>query len=543
MSLLSVNQLSVGFDAQPPLVQQVSFAVEPGETLAIVGESGSGKSLSLLALLGLLPGNARVTGERWFNGRELRGLTADEYRQLRGAQMGYISQDPLSNLHPLKSVGKQIEEAIQAHQRLPRKALRLRVIALLEEVGIREAAQRYHARPAQFSGGMRQRVMIAMAIALNPKLIIADEPTTALDVTVQAAILQLLKRLQQQHGCALLFISHDLRVVADIADRVVVMQHGRIVEQGEKAKLFHQPQHPYTRSLLQASWHQYAPAAKPPVVGTPLLSANNLVRQFGRRVGFFSRTQRVLNGISFNLNKGEILGLVGESGSGKTTLGRLVVGLDGPDHGSIRLNDQLWQQAGQRQAADHPLRYAVQMVFQDPYNSLNPRRRVAEILSEPLQLTQRRESGQPLSAQQLQGAVVALLQTVELPAELAQRYPAQLSGGQRQRVAIARALAMKPQLIVADEAVSALDVTTQHRIMQLLMRLRREQALSLLFISHDLSAVAALCDRVLVLQNGEIIEQGSSEQIFNRPQQAWTRQLLAAIPGQSRLSPLVIAEV
>ena len=542
MSLLSVKQLSISFGHQPPLVQQVSFAVEPGETLAIVGESGSGKSLSLLAVLGLLPAGAQVSGERRFNGIALESLSAGDYRQLRGAQIGYISQDPLSNLHPLKSVGKQIEEAIKAHQRLGRRALRSRVIALLEEVGIREAAQRYHHRPALFSGGMRQRVMIAMAIALNPKLIIADEPTTALDVTVQASILQLLKRLQQQHGCALLFISHDLRVVADIADRVVVMQQGRIVEQGERDLLFRQPRHPYTRSLLQAGWHQYAPQPKTGISAQPLLRVEALARQFSQQQGFVRRPQQVLQGISFNLNKGEILGLVGESGSGKTTLGRLIVGLDRPDKGYIRLHNALWQQAGQRISPSHPLRYAVQMVFQDPYNSLNPRRRVAEILSEPLQLTQQRETGQRLAAESLHQAIDNLLQTVELPPELARRYPAQLSGGQRQRVAIARALAMKPQLIVADEAVSALDVTTQHRILQLLMRLRREQSLSLLFISHDLSAVAALCDRVLVLQNGRIIEQGNSEQIFNHPQQAWTRQLLAAIPGQQRLPALAAGE-
>ncbi|PIF21988.1 dipeptide ABC transporter ATP-binding protein [Candidatus Pantoea floridensis] len=534
MPLLCVDQLTIGFHQQSPRVQQVSFAVAPGETLAIVGESGSGKSLSLLAVLGLLPASAEVQGERLFDGIRLNDLSAAHYRRLRGAQIGYISQDPLSNLHPLKSIGQQIEEAISAHQRLRRKALRTRVLALLEEVGIRDAAQRYHDRPAQFSGGMRQRVMIAMAIALNPKLIVADEPTTALDVTVQASILRLLKRLQQQHGCALIFISHDLRVVADIADRVVVMQQGRIVESAEKNVLFAAPQHPYTRALLAAGWHQFPPQPAH-VPGEVLLQVKALARSFVRRSLWVSRQQQVLHNIAFSLRKGEILGLVGESGSGKTTLGRIIVGLDRPDQGEIVLNGEIWQRAGDaRGLHQHPLRYAVQMVFQDPYNSLNARRRVADILRDPLQLTARRETGQPLTASALHTAVNQLLHTVELAAELATRYPAQLSGGQRQRVAIARALAMKPQLIVADEAVSALDVTTQHRIIQLLMRLRREQSLSLLFISHDLSAVAALCDRVLVLRDGEIIEQGSSEQIFSRPQQPWTQQLLAAIPGQAR---------
>ncbi len=529
MPLLNVRDLTIGLDPRSTLVKGVSFHVEPGETLAVVGESGSGKSLSLLAVLGLLPTQMRVQGEIVFNDQPLHAFTANQKRQLRGAQIGYVSQDPLSNLHPLKSVGRQIEEAILAHRRVGRKALRTQVLSLLAEVGIADAARRYHERPAKFSGGQRQRVMIAIAIALNPSLIIADEPTTALDATVQASILRLLKRLQRQHGCALVFISHNLRVVADIADRIVVMQHGQVVEQGAARALFDAPQHDYTRSLLQAGWHPRAPSPFRYDEATPLLEVSQVSRSFVRpsRLWPGKAAAPVLDGISFSLHEGEILGLVGESGSGKSTLGRIVVGLDRPDGGTLTLAGQPWKEPG----SHHPERHAVQMVFQDPYSSLNPRRRVDDTLAQPLQLTALRERGQPLSPLALRAAIDDLLAQVELPALAASRYPSQLSGGQRQRVVIARALAMKPKLIVADEAVSALDITTQHRIIQLFTRLRSRYGLSLLFISHDLDAVAALCDRVLVLQAGHIIEQGSTEQIFQRPQHAWTRLLLAAIPG------------
>ncbi|MCS3432482.1 ABC transporter ATP-binding protein [Klebsiella sp. BIGb0407] len=533
MALLTVRNLTISLNPENALVRAIDFHVEPGETLAIVGESGSGKSLSLLAVLGLLPAEMQVQGEIVFNGMALHDFTPRQKRQIRGAQIGYVSQDPLSNLHPLKSVGRQIEEAILAHQRVGRKALRQRVLALLEDVGIRDAARRYHDKPAKFSGGQRQRVMIAIAIALNPSLIIADEPTTALDATVQASIIRLLKRLQKQHGCALVFISHNLRVVADIADRVVVMQHGNIVEQGENQALFHHPQQAYTRALLQAGWHQHESSERPSLV-TPLLTVASLSRSYPQPGYFWSRKApiQVLNDISFTLHKGEILGLVGESGSGKTTLGKMIVGLDSPQSGTIDLAGKPW--AGPdiaRPGHQNPLRHAVQMVFQDPYSSLNPRRKIGDILAEPLQITAHREQGKPLQHAELQQAVSGLLSRVELAPELMTRYPSQLSGGQRQRVVIARALAMKPQVIVADEAVSALDITTQHRIIQLFSRLRAQTGLAILFISHDMDVVAALCDRILVLEAGKIIEQGSPEQIFQNPQQPWTRRLLDAIPG------------
>lgn len=528
MALLNVQNLTIQPGGQPPLVRGSSFYVQPGETLAIVGESGSGKSLSLLAVLGLLPDELQITGEITFNHLPLHTFSAKQKRKLRGAQIGYISQDPLSNLHPLKSVGRQIEEAILAHQKLSRKALRSRVESLLDEVGIPDASGRYHDYPAKFSGGQRQRIMIAIAIALRPSLIIADEPTTALDATVQATILQLLKHLQQRYGCALIFISHNLRVVADIADRVAVMQQGEIVEQGSRDLMFSSPSHAYSRALLQAGFLPRATSQRIPST-TPLLEVSQLSRHYVLPSLFRkkSRHRTVLNSVSFTHYSGEIIGLVGESGSGKTTLGRILAGLDRADSGLVTLGGQPWQLP----APHHPQRHTVQMVFQDPYSSLNPRRTVADTLSQPLQITALREHGQMLSAAELQTAIRQLLEQTELPVELASRFPAQLSGGQRQRVVIARALAMKPKLIIADEAVSALDMTTQHLIIRLLIRLREHYDLSILFISHDLDAVAALCDRVLILQNGNIIEQGTTEQIFRQPRHEWTRRLLSAIPG------------
>lgn len=528
MSLLNVRGLTVSLDPHTTLVREIDFHLERSETLAVVGESGSGKSLSLLAVLGLLPSEMRTQGEIVFDGLPLHTYSAGQKRRLRGSQIGYVSQDPLSNLHPLKSVGRQIEEAITAHQKLGRKALRLRVLALLDEVGIRDGARRFHDRPAAFSGGQRQRIAIAIAIALNPMLIIADEPTTALDATVQASILRLLKRLQQEHGCALVFISHNLRVVADIADRVVVMQRGSVVEQGPKAQLFTAPAHSYTRALLQAGWHPRVPSTVRRE--KPLLEVNGITHHFSRQ-SWWSRSPAnpVLDDVTFTLCEGEILGLVGESGSGKTTLGRIVVGLDRAAAGTLKLAGQPWQSTESLLSQRH----AVQMVFQDPYSSLNPRRRIADTLAQPIQLTAVRELGHPLPPDALALAVAGLLEQVELPATLANRYPSQLSGGQRQRVVIARTLAMKPRLIVADEAVSALDITTQQRIVALFIRLRERYGLSILFISHDLDAVAALCDRVMVLQSGRIIEQGSTEQLYRQPQQPWTRQLLNAIPGRT----------
>ncbi|MFT4133925.1 dipeptide ABC transporter ATP-binding protein [Labrys sp. (in: a-proteobacteria)] len=527
MAIFSVDNLDVSFGTRrhpTRVVRGVSFAVEAGKTLAIVGESGSGKSVSLLGATGLLPPSAAVTGSVRHRGTELLGLSAGRLRRLRGVQIGFVFQDPLSNLHPLKTIGSQIGEAITAHQRVGRSALHTRILDLLDEVGIRDPARRLDDYPHQFSGGMRQRVMIAMAIALGPDLLIADEPTTALDVTVQAAILTLLHQLQERHGMALIFVSHDLGVVNDIADDVVVMRGGSVVEQGPAARIYGAPKEPYTRLLLGAARHGLALGTAAPVETKPLLTVEGISRWF-RRGGKAEGTLQALDRVSFALREGEILGVVGESGSGKSTIGRIVVGLDRPDEGQVRLGNNVYAHAGAMTLAGQQ-RSAIQMVFQDPYGSLNPRRRIGAILAEPFIINT------DLSAPQIRSRTRDLVDVVELPQDVLDRYPAQLSGGQRQRIAIARAVALEPRVIVADEPVSALDITTQAKIIALLRSLRSRLGVSILFISHDLGVVADLCDRVLVLQAGRIVEEGVTAQVFRHPTQAYTQALIAAIPGR-----------
>ncbi|NPD14869.1 ABC transporter ATP-binding protein [Xinfangfangia sp. D13-10-4-6] len=516
--LFEIRNLSVRFPGQgEAAVKGISLRVSPGETLALVGESGSGKSVSLLAATGLVPGAAQIGGEVLFGGRDLLRLPPHQMRALRGARIGYVFQDPQSNLHPYKSVYTQIAEAILAHAPRPRPAraaLRARVTALLTEVGIRNAGARLDDLPWQFSGGMRQRVMIAMALALEPSLLIADEPTTALDVTVQAQILALLKEQQARRGLAVIFVSHDLAVVSDIADRILVMQQGEVVEEGPAPEVLRRPRHPYARRLLAAAGLAHGthstPADAPAPDAPPLLSLDRLSRSFGRN--------EVLREVSLDIAPAEIYGLVGESGSGKTTLGRIVAGLDRPDRGRMRLDG-----ADLSQPFTRAQRFAVQVVFQDPYASLNPHRRIGAILSEILV---RAGEGDPISG------VADLLRSVRLDPALAGRLPGQLSGGQRQRVAIARALAMRPKLIVADEPVSALDITTQAEILQLLARLRDERGLSILLITHDLGVVARHCNRVGVLQRGVLVEHGPVAPVFTAPRHDYTRALLAAVPGR-----------
>ncbi|AGT10787.1 dipeptide ABC transporter ATP-binding protein [Paracoccus aminophilus] len=519
--LFRIQNLSVGFAGREErIVEEISLSVRAGETLALVGVSGSGKSISLLAATGLAPRGARVSGEVWFEGRPIHNLRGSALRALRGARIGYVFQDPQSNLHPYKTIFTQISETILAHAPRPRPTraeLRRRVNALLADVGIRNPEARLDDLPRQFSGGMRQRVMIAMALAFSPSLLIADEPTTALDVTVQAQILALLKELQQKRGLAVLFVSHDLAVVSDIADRLVVMQDGRIVEEGEVLEVMRRPRHPYARKLLAAAGlaHGLQPAGPllpraPEAPRKPLLRASEISRRFPGN--------HALRGVDLEVASGEIVALVGESGSGKTTLGRIIAGLDRADGGRVLLD-------GERLEAPFPpaLRHEVQVVFQDPYASLNPHRRIGAILADPL-----RRAGRPHDAE----AVADLMQTVRLDPGLAQRLPGQLSGGQRQRVAIARALAPRPRLIVADEPVSALDITTQAEILALFTRLRAEMGLSILLITHDLGVVARYCDRLAVLEQGQIVEAGPTGPIFAAPAHPYTRRLLDAVPGR-----------
>ncbi|WP_138996203.1 dipeptide ABC transporter ATP-binding protein [Rhodococcus zopfii] len=534
MSVLAVENLSVGFsgvDGDSVAVREVSFAVEPGRTLGIVGESGSGKSVSLLAATGLLGPGAVVRGRALHHGTDLIAAPPRQLRAIRGKDIGFVFQDPLSNLHPLMPIGRQIAEAITAHGRVPRAALRARVLELLDEVGIARAAERIDDYPVHFSGGMRQRVMIAIAVANNPGLVIADEPTTALDTTVQASILTLLQRLQNDHGTAMIVVSHDLAVVSDVAHDVVVMRNGEVVETGSAREIYTAPAHPYTRTLLDArptigsrpAHHRATEVERP-----ALLRVSDLSKSFeGRRR--HSRNQ-VLTGVNFTIGQGEIVGLVGESGSGKSTIGRIVAGLDRPDSGSVSFRESQYGLAGRgapRLAQD--LRRSIQMVFQDPYGSLNPRRRIGDILSSPYELDG------TLSRERIHELVEHLVVRVGLPVEFLQRFPGQLSGGQRQRVAIARAVALEPALVVADEPVSALDVTTQRQIIELLHSLRTESGTSILFVSHDLGAVSALCDRVVVLQQGRIVEEGPVGDVFADPRHDYTRALLDAVPGRGRL--------
>ncbi len=534
MALFSVEDLSVTFRRRGRVtaaVRGVSFAVEPGRTLAIVGESGSGKSVSLLAATGLLPETAEVRGSARFREADLLRLPRARLRAVRGRHIGFVFQDPLSNLHPLKTIGAQIGEAITAHERVGRAALRRRVIDLLAEVGIDDPERRIDDHPHRFSGGMRQRAMIAMAIALRPELIIADEPTTALDVTVQAAILRLLRRLQERYGTALILVSHDLAVVSEIADDVAVMRGGEIVETAPIAEITTAPGHPYTRELLGAARRGAAladvaePPAAAPREARPLLAATGLHMAYRRR----GRKDPVtaLTGVSLEVREGEIVGLVGESGSGKSTLGRIVAGLLRPTAGTVALRDEVYNAPGRgplRLRRD--LRTAIQVVFQDPYGSLNPRRTVAATLAEPYVVN----TG--LTAAEIRERVEALVRRVELPPAVLHRFPAQLSGGQRQRVAIARAVALRPALVVADEPLSALDITTQAQIVALIRRLRAELGTSFLFISHDLGVVAELCERVVVLRRGRVVEAGPVRRVFHDPQHPYTRELLDSIPGR-----------
>lgn len=524
MSVFSVDHLQVSFGAVQA-VRGVSFSVDAGKTLAIVGESGSGKSASLLGTTGLLPGSATVEGSVLHLGQEILGLPDRDLRRIRGAKIGFVFQDPLSNLHPLKTIGDQISEAISVHQKMGRKEKRERVLALLDDVGITDPKARLSDYPRHLSGGMRQRVMIAIAIALDPGLIIADEPTTALDVTVQAAILDLLKRLQEEHGTALIFVSHDLAVVSDIADDVVVMRDGIVVEKAPAADIYLRPRQDYTRELLGAArlgGPKAYSAGKGREAVRPLLEVQAVARSFGSRP--------VLDDVSFSVGEGEILGLVGESGSGKSTIGRLIAGLDRPDAGRISLKGTEYSRPGSAGGfLQGDLRKSIQVVFQDPYASLNPRRRIETILSDPFVI-----HGM-VDRAELRENVEQLVADVELPKDILDRLPSQLSGGQRQRVAIARAIALRPSLIVADEPVSALDITTQAKVIRLLARLRDKLGVSFLFISHDLGVVGELCDRVIVLEQGRIVEAGRTQQVFERPQHTYTRRLLASIPGGKRL--------
>jgi peptide/nickel transport system ATP-binding protein len=528
--LLEVDSLTIGFGSMLA-VKGVSFAVQPGEIVGIVGESGSGKSVTCRALMGLLPNTANVVGGLKLNGRDLHGLDETGWRAIRGAEMAMIFQNPASHLDPLRRIGQQIAAPIIRHHGISKDEAHRRAVKLLEDVGIREPEQRARSYPHEFSGGMKQRAMIAAAIGCGPKLLIADEPTTALDVTVQARILELLKKFNRERGLAIILISHDLGVVADICSRAIVMRHGEIVEQGAIDQIINRPQHAYTQLLIASQPGRRARSADGTgAANEPLLKVDKLSVSFPRRNGGFaggkSESFLALDSIDLQIAAGETIGVVGESGSGKSTLARAIIRQNRPSGGAIRLDGQDVHAMSNEELTR--FRRRVQMVFQNPYDSLNPRMTAAEAIAEPIWrhgLTDRRTA-------QIQAD--ELLEMVELPRALRDRKPRQLSGGQCQRVGLARALAPKPQLLIADEITSALDVTTQAQILDLLTRLQRERSLTLLYISHDLTVVSGFCQRVYVFKAGRIVESGQARQVLTTPRDPYTQELVGSL---ARLAP------
>ena len=515
--MLEIVGLSIAFGGRR-VVEDVSFRVEAGETLALVGESGSGKSLTALSILQLLPAGAVAGGRVMLDGADMLHAAPGTLRRARGATAGMIFQEPMTSLNPLQSIGRQVAEALALHGRKPAKGT---IVGLLQRVGFPDADDRLDAFPHQLSGGQRQRVMIAMALANNPKLLIADEPTTALDVTIQAGILDLLAQEKTARGLALLLISHDLNVVRRVADRVCVMKDGRIVEQGPVASLFRAPQHPYTRMLIAAEPGGH-PEPRPD--GAPVLAATEGLRvSFSVRRGLLRRAAgsvQAVDGVSLHVREGETLGLVGESGSGKSTIGLAMLRML-PSSGRIAFAGQPLQ--GLSQARLRPLRRQMQVVFQDPYGSLSPRMSAGEIVAEGLLVHEPR-----LRAPDRAARVAAALAEVGLPPDAAGRYPHEFSGGQRQRIAIARAVVLQPRLLVLDEPTSALDRSVQAQIVQLLRALQARHGLAYLFISHDLAVVRALSHRVAVLRAGRVVEEGPAEALFAAPQHPYTVALMAA---------------
>jgi len=520
VSLLEVEDLSVAFGPKR-VVDEVSFSLDRGETLAIVGESGSGKSLTALSVLQLLPpGGTNPTGRIVLEGIDVLRAGPRALREVRGRRAGIVFQEPMTSLNPLQRIGKQVAEAVTLHRPLSGAALRARVTELLGQAGFADAASRLEAYPHQLSGGQRQRVMIAMALANDPALLIADEPTTALDVTIQAQILATLAELRRTHGLALLLITHDLSIVRRYADRVCVMKDGRIVEAETAAALFKAPRHPYTRALLAAA--PKGPPAPLPPRASVLLGAQDVRVHFPIRRGVLRRVVaevRAVDGVTIAVHAGETLGLVGESGSGKSTMGYATLGLT-PATGKIAFEGRDIAALGG--AALRRLRARMQIVFQDPFGSLSPRLSVGEIVAEGLRVHER------LTARERARRVAEALDEVGLPAEAADRYPHEFSGGQRQRIAIARAMVLKPRYVVLDEPTSALDVSIQAQIVALLRRLQIAHGLGYLFISHDLRVVRALAHRVAVLRQGVIVEAGPAEQVIAAPKHEYTRALMAA---------------
>jgi microcin C transport system ATP-binding protein len=521
--VLTVEGLNVAFrqdGADIPAVRDVSFHIAKGETLAIVGESGSGKSVTALSTVGLLGDNARVTGSIRYGATEMVGATEDALRRVRGNDISFIFQEPMTSLNPLHTIERQLRESIELHQGLRGGAVRDKILELLHKVGIREPESRLGAYPHQLSGGQRQRVMIAMALANGPELLIADEPTTALDVTIQAQILDLLAELKAKEGMSLLFITHDLGIVRRIADRVCVMKGGEIVEQGPTAEIFANPRHPYTQMLLAA---ESTGVPRPVKAGAEVVAETRDLRiWFPIQRGLLKRTVghiKAVNAATLTVRAGETVGIVGESGSGKTTLALAIMRLIRSEGRIVFLGRDI-QGLNHRQM--RPLRKDMQIVFQDPYGSLSPRMTVEQIIAEGLGV-HGVERGQDKRTM-----VAGIMREVGLDPATMGRYPHEFSGGQRQRIAIARALILRPRLMVLDEPTSALDMTVQVQIVELLRGLQEKYGLAYLFISHDLKVVRAMAHKVMVMQNGDVVEAGDAREVFDAPREAYTQTLMAA---------------
>src|SRR6201994_1890285 len=525
--VLDIENLVVGLGKKPAarrIIDGVSLQAHEGETLCVVGESGSGKSVTSLTTMGLLEKGSLmpISGSVKLVGEELLTATDRRLRQLRATTMAMIFQEPMTALNPVVPVGRQIDEVLRVHTSLDARARRQRILAMMEQVRLPDVERIFASYPHRLSGGQRQRIMIAMALVLEPKLLIADEPTTALDVTTQKQILTLIRDLQRDHGTAVLFITHDMGVVAEIADRVAVMRHGRLVETGQLQDVLRNPTMEYTRNLL-ASVPSLVPRAPRADTREPVVLEANELGKIYRERSFLGKAREVVaaKDVTLTLRKGRTLGIVGESGSGKSTVARCIVRLIDPTSGGVRLGGREISELSRRLLQPH--RKRIQIVFQDPYRSLNPRVTIGETIAEgPINY------GMPRAAALARAR--ELLQLVDLPADAISRYPHQFSGGQRQRIAIERALALDPDVLVADEAVSALDVSVQAQVLKLLDDIQARLGIALLFITHDLRVAAQICDDVAVMQNGRVVEQGPAAQVLAHPQMPYTRQLLDAAP-------------
>jgi peptide/nickel transport system ATP-binding protein len=531
-NVVEIRDLEISFatDGEPVrAVNGVSLSVKAGEVLAIVGESGSGKTVTAKTILGLLPSTATVSGAVLLGADDVVQISGKRLREIRGTDVAMVFQEPSTALNPVYTVGWQIAEGLRAHGKFTKKQARAKAIEILGQVGIPEPEERVDYYPHQFSGGQKQRVVIAMALVLEPGVIVADEPTTALDVTVQAEILDLLRRCRDEFGAAIVLITHNMGVVADLADRVAVMYNGAVVEEADVRTLFASPQNPYTQRLLAAvpklgtglAKTQERAAARPVVEEAPVVVAKDLVIEYPGRFG--RHGFRAVDGVSLAIHKGEVLGLVGESGSGKTTIGRAIGGLTKITGGSLSVLGK--EMLGIRERTFKPLRAEIGFVFQDPASSFNPLLTIAECVAEPLLVHGR--AGDAASARP---RVNELLEAVQLPRNFADRYPHELSGGQRQRASLARSLALDPILLIADEPTSALDVSVQARVLELFTELQKDLGFAALFISHDLAVVDLLADRIAVLYRGKLVEEGTGAEVLGAPQHPYTQRLLASLP-------------